>query len=67
MGVCLYLPNLRVIHGANFEWEAYETIFKTERNVISISKTIVKNDNEKEIRSILLHEIEHSKMSLLEI
>ena len=64
MGVCLALPNVRVIHGTNFKWEAYEIIFKTERNVISISKTIAKNDNEKEIREILLHEIEHSKMSI---
>ena len=64
MGVCLALPNVKIIHGANFEWKGYEKIFKSERNVISISKEIAKNDNKTEIREILLHEIEHSKMSI---
>ena len=64
MGACLALPNIQIIHGANFEWKGHEKIFKSKRNVISISKTIAENNNEKEISEILLHEIEHSKMSM---
>jgi len=64
MGICLALPKVKIIHGRGFEWEGYETIFKTTRNIISISKNIAERDNKTEIRKILLHEIEHSKMSL---
>ena len=64
MGVCLALPNVQIIHGENFEWKAYKVSFKTKRNAITISKKIAEIGNEKEIREILLHEIEHSKMSM---
>ncbi len=63
LGICSAMPTVKVAFGDNLKIRNYESVLVSERNVITVSKLIAENNNEKEIKAIILHEIKHSKMS----